>query len=362
MKIAIIASIWIKVPPSGFSFGAQEYLVYYLAEELKKRGHELTLFASGDSNVTTKLISVTSNQVSEILCKDVKIKDYFEIMNIAEAYKHADDFDILHNHLLPYALPFTDLFRRVPTVHTLHHLIYRDRAESFLYKRYRGQNFISISDRQRKNFPELNYIATVPNGIDTTFYSYKEKPDGDYLLYIGRMKRYKGIHTAIRIAKKLDLALKIASPLPMQNQYDYDEVIDYWEQEIKPFIGGKIEYIGNCVGDQKISLYQNAKALIFPVEREEPFGMTVIEAMSCGTPVVAFAKGAIPEIVKDQETGFLANFEEGESGLIDKVKLLFSLNETEYQKLRKSSRDVAVAKFDIKLMVDNYEKIYQKMI
>lgn len=362
MKIAIIASIWIKVPPQDFGFGAQEYLAYYLVEGLKKKGHDITLFATGDSHVSTRLMSVSEKQICEIDFPDPRIKDAFEMINLSEAYKIGDKFDLIHNHLLPYGLLFANALRRCPTVHTLHHRIYRDRADIFLYQKYAKQNFVSISNAQRKIIPELNYIATVYNGIDTNYFSFKEKPANDYLFFIGRMKKYKGIHTAIKIAKDMGIKLIIASPMPSKTQHDYKEVMEYWNCEIKPHIGQNVEYIDSVGGKEKVNLLQNAKALIFPIEREEPFGMTVIESMSCGTPVIAFAKGAIPEIVTDNETGYLSRFEDGEKGLTEKVKLLYSLNEKSYQQLRISSRNQVKSKFDINIMVENYENIYKNMI
>lgn len=362
MKIAIVASIWIKVPPQDFGFGAQEYLAYYLAEGLQKRGHDITLFATGDSHVSTRLMSVSEKQVCEINFPDPRIKDTFEMINLSEAYKIGAQFDLIHNHLLPYGLLFANAFGSRPTVHTLHHRIYNDRADIFLYKKYAEQNFVSISNAQRKIVPELNYVDTIYNGVDTNYFSFKEKPADDYLLFLGRMKKYKGIHTAIKIAKEMGVKLIIVSPMPSKTQHDYGEVMEYWNREIKPHIGQNIEYAGSIGGKEKVKLLQNAKALIFPIEREEPFGMTVIESMSCGTPIVAFAKGAIPEIVIDNKTGYLVRFEDGEKGLTEKVKLLYSLNENSYRELRISSRNQVKSKFDINTMVENYENLYKKML
>lgn len=372
MKIGLIASIWITVPPKDFGFGAQEYLQYYIAKNLVEKGHDVTLFATGDSKTQAKLISVTPEPVIDIRSSDKKIKDIFELMNVSEAYKHAKDFDIIHNHLLPYGLLFADLFK-TPTVHTLHHKIYEERADYYLYQKYKNQQYMSISNAQRKIVPDLNYIATVYNGTDATFHKFKAKPDADYLLYIGRMKRYKGIHTAITLAKKLGLKLKIASPLPSKNQADYDEVIEYWEQDIKPQLGQDIEHIDMLSGKSKVALYQDAKALIFPVEREEPFGMTLIEAMSCGTPVIAYGVGAMPEIITDGKTGYLVNADphrntdyqtknNGFSGLYEALQKLYALSEKEYQQMRLDSRHHVEENFTIDKMVDNYEKVYKEVL
>lgn len=360
MKIGLIASIWIRIPPPGFGFGAQEYLAYAIAEGLQKRGHDVTLFASGDSETSGKLVSITPTGVGIMPSSDRKIKDIFELMNIHEAYRMSEKFDIIHNHLLPYGLLYADLFK-TPSVHTLHHVIYKDRADIHLYEKFAKQNFISISKAQQKIMPDLNYIHTVYNGVDPTFYRYCDKPQGNYLLYLGRIKRYKGIHTAIHIAKKLGLPLKIAAPLPFPMQSDYEDVMDYWEKDVKPLLGGIIEHIGVLEGEAKISMLQHAKALIFPVERSEPFGMTVIEAMSCGTPVIAYDNGALPELMTDGIHGFLVPSMDTHL-LEEKVKNLYAMSTEAYLSMRKSAREQVEKHFSIDHMVDSYEKTYQKIL
>lgn len=374
MKIGIIASIWIKTPPSGYGFGAQEYLAYSIAEGLVKKGHDVTLFASGDSHTSAKLISITPQQVVDIDFPDTRIKDMYELMNLSEGFKPKYNFDIIHNHLLPYGLVFSNI-STTPTVHTLHHAIYETKAEIFLYKKYKDANYISISNSQQKIIPDLNYISTVYNGIDTSFYTFKEKPEKDYMLYIGRMKKYKGIHTAIKLSKETGIKLIIAAPMPIITQPDYHEVIEYWENEIKPNLDtGYIEYVGTIHGDEKRSIIQNAKVLLFPVEREEPFGITVIEAMSCGTPVIAYAMGAIPELVLDSKTGLLVNLsdsnlkgewkiiESSYEGIKNAVGKLYSMPEEEYKNLRLNARKHVESKFTVERMVNKYEEVYKMVL
>lgn len=363
MRVAIVASIWISVPPKGFGFGAQEYLAYYLAEGLQKKGHQVTLFASGDSKTTAKLESVTPKQVVDLNFGDPKIKDIFELMNLENAYKKARSFDIIHNHLLPYGLLFADI-TSTPTVHTLHHEIYKTRADYFIYKKYKNQNYISISKAQRKIMPDLNYVSTVHNGTDLSFYTYKKTPDSDYMLFLGRMKRYKGIHTAIKIAQKIGIRLIIASPLPNSKQADYKEVMEYWEKEIKPYLNNKIEHADNLEGENKIDLIQNAKLLISPIEREEPFGMTLIEAMSCGTPVVSYNKGAVSEIMVDKQTGFLIDFDENSSitKMQKAVEKIYNMSKEEYMLFRQNSREHIEKNFTVQGMVENYEEVYVRIL
>lgn len=361
MKIAVIASIWISVPPQDFGFGAQEYLAYHIAEGMKRRGHDVTLFATADSHTSGTLVSVAEKQVMDSGFPDQKIKDIFELINVSEAYKRADEFDIFHNHLLPYGLLFAD-WGKTPTVHTLHHKIYRERADIFLYERYKRQNFVSISHAQRCVIPELNYIATVYNGVDCSFYQFEPNASSEgYLLYIGRLKKYKGIHTAIRLARRAHVRLKIAAPLPNISQPDYEEVNDYWEQEIKPQLGESIEYVGEVKGQEKNHLLGNAKALIAPFEREEPFGMTLIEAMACGTPVIAYAVGAIPEIIINGKTGYEVAIADSEQ-LYRAVERLYCMPEEDYMLMRTLCRTHVGEVFSVERMVENYETIYQQVL
>ncbi len=371
MKIALIGSIWITIPPENFGFGSQEYLQYELVEGLIKKGHDVTLFAASGSKTSAKLVPTAPKQVIDLQPADSRTKETFELMNLSEAFKRAGDFDIIHNHLLPSGLLFPDLVK-TPVVHTLHHQIYKT-SEIYMYKKFKSQKFVSISDSQRKIMPELNYVSTVYNGIDTNDYTFNARPKGDYLLYLGRLKRYKGVHTAIELAQKLKIPLKIAFPDPNPSQPDYEEVNEYWLKDIKPQIKDNIEHIGLVQGAEKIKILQNAKALIFPVEREEPFGMSVIEAMSCGAPVIVYGKGALPELVKDAETGFIIKqnrqdplntsiFDAGLAGLEKAVKNIFTMPQAQYAKIRQNCRASVEQNYTISKMVDGYEAVYRKLL
>lgn len=373
MKIGIIASTWIKVPPEGFGFGAQEYLTYHIAEGLIKKGHEVTLFASGDSKTTARHIPSIEKAGIRLNSIDTMTNPLLQLFNLSTAYKYMDEFDIIHNHLLPYGLFFEPL-TKTPTVHTLHHAIHHDLFDIEMYKRHRKQRFISISDSQRKIVPELNYIATVYNGVDPDFYQFQDNADTDYLLYIGRMKHYKGIDLAIDVAEKLGLELKIAALLPVPSQHDYKVTHQYWKDKIKPRLSNKITHLNNVIGEEKVKLLQNAKALIFPVEREEPFGMTVIEAMSCGTPVIAYARGAMPELVADGRNGFLVNdpnakqqistliSDSGVPGLIKAIKRIYDMSQAKYKSMRNAARRSVENQFSVEQMVNAYEKVYLKIL
>lgn len=367
----MIGSIWITIPPKNFGFGSQEYLQYELIEGLIKKGHDVTLFAAAGAKTKAKLIPTAPSQVIDLQPSDSRTKEAFELMNLTEAFKRAGDFDIIHNHLLPQGLLFPDLVK-TPVVHTLHHQVYKV-SEIYMYQAFKSQKFVSISNSQRKIMPELNYVGTVYNGIDTNEYKFNAGHKGDYILYLGRLKRYKGVHTAIELARKTGLQLKIAFPDPNPSQPDFEEVNEYWLNDIKPQIKDNIEHIGMVEGPEKIKIIQNAKALIFPVEREEPFGMSVIEAMSCGTPVIVYGKGAMPELVQDTATGFIIKQnpddravssikETGLPGLEKAVNKIFNMTSSEYTAMRQNCRESVEKEFTVSKMVDGYDAVYSKLL
>lgn len=357
MNIGLIASIWIRVPPANHGFGAQEYLAALLADGLVAKGHEVTLFAAGDSETQAKLVSVTERPVQALDFPDPKVKDVFELMNVEAAIRRAGEFDVISNHLLPYGLPLAAL-SPVPVLHTLHHQIYPHRADRFLYEHYRAQPFVSISNALRVIFPSLNYVRTIYNGTDVSLYQYQPKPAGDYLVTMTRLKGYKGIHTAVDVAEQLSQPLKVAAPLPDSHQADYEEVMAYW-RTVEPRFTGSIEYVGGVDGQAKLSLIANAKAFLFPVERDEPFGMTLIEAMACGTPVVAFGRGAVPEIVEDGVTGYLVDPAAGVAGFTKAVARLLALPSDQYQTMRQAARARVETHFSSTRMIDEYEALLQ---
>jgi glycosyltransferase involved in cell wall biosynthesis len=360
MRIGLIASIWISVPPKYFGFGAQEYLASVLADGLSEKGHSVVLFASGGSATRAALHSVVDQPVSTIPSTDSKLKDMYEILNVSEAISQSSSFDILANHLLPYGLPFAPL-TGVPVVHTLHHQVYPTRADHVLYDRYRTQPFVSISDAQRLLYPTLRYIQTVYNGTDTTYYQFEDSPTDEYLTTITRLKPYKGIHTAIEVAHQLGQPLKVAAPLPRPHQPDYDDVMAYW-QTIKSSFRGQAEYLGEVVGVSKVGLLQQAKAFLFPIERDEPFGMTLIEAMACGTPVIAFGRGSVKEIVVDGVTGYVVPPSDGVPGLVRAMQRLNALTETEYRAMRLACRTRVEQHFSSERMVNEYEKLFESIV
>lgn len=340
MRIAQIAPLWETVPPPAY--GGIELVVSLLTEELVRRGHEVTLFASGDSVTTAQLESVHP----QALRLDSKIKEYgiYEMLNVSKAYGRAKEFDIIHSHVGCGALPYAPLVE-TPTVHTLHGIFTPDNEKMFTYAQ--KQPFVSISDSQREPRLGLNYVATVYNGIDASTYEFHPTPDNPpYLAFLGRISPEKGVHLAIEIAKKSGWYLKIAGKVdPVDTEY--------FAQEIKPLIDGtQIEFLGEANHQQKSVLMGGAVATLFPITWREPFGLVMIESMVTGTPVIAMNLGSVPEIVAHGKSGFLCSSVDECVAAIDAAKRLD----------RRACRDHVLMNFTAQRMTDSYEAVYQKLL
>lgn len=340
MRIAQVAPLWERVPPPAY--GGIELVVGLLTDELVKRGHEVTLFASGDSLTLAKLVSVHPRA----LRLDQTVKDYsiYELLNLALVYDQAENFDIIHSHAGHTPLAYTKLVK-TPTVHTLHGIFTPDNAKIFKYAN--KQPYVSISDAQREPKLGLNYVATVYNGIDVSSYEFYPEPvDPPYLAFVGRISPEKGLHLAIEIAKKVDLPLKVAGKI--------DKVdVKYFEQEIKPQIDGKqIQYLGEANHAEKNAIMGAAYATLFPITWREPFGLVMIESMAAGTPVIAMRMGSTPEVIADDETGFLC---QNTQECIQAVGKVDRLN-------RYACRRYVETHFSVKQMTDGYEAVYQQIV
>ncbi|MGE5655365.1 MAG: glycosyltransferase family 4 protein [Actinomycetota bacterium] len=340
MRIAQLAPLWERVPPPAY--GGIELVVGLLCDELVRRGHEVTLFASGDSITLAKLESVHP----QALRLDNTVKEYgiYEMLQLSRVYERAGDFDIIHSHMGCSALPYANLVK-TPTVHTLHGIFTPDNEK--LYSYARRQPYVSISDAQREPRLNLNCVATVYNGIDPSTYEFHEKPqEPPYLAFLGRLSPEKGPHLAIEIAKRSGWHLKIAGKVDPVDR-------DFFEAQIKPHIDGKqIEYLGEANHAQKSVLMGNAVATLFPITWREPFGLVMVESMVAGTPVIAMKLGSTPEIIVDGKTGFLCESVEECVAAIDKAA---QLN-------RHACRDYVVNKFSAQRMTDGYEAVYRQIL
>ncbi len=340
MKIAQIAPLWERVPPPAY--GGIELVVALLTNELVKRGHDVTLFASGDSITLAQLEAVHPRAIR--LDPDVKEYGIYEMLQLSKLYDRASEFDVIHSHMGCAALPYSRLVK-TPTVHTLHGIFTPDNEKMFTHARQ--QPFISISDAQREARLGLNCVATVYNGIDTERYQFYPQPqDPPYLAFLGRISPEKGTHLAIEIAKKSGWNLKLAGKV---------DVVDrkYFETEIEPLIDGEqIKFIGEANHDQKTELMGNAVATLFPITWREPFGLVMIESLATGTPVVAISLGSAPEIITHGETGFLCKDVDECVAALAKVGSLD----------RFRCRERVINHFSAQRMAEGYEEVYQRLI
>lgn len=340
MKIAQIAPLWEQVPPPAY--GGTELVVSLLTEELVRRGHDVTLFASGDSKTQAKLESIHP----KALRLDTSVRDHsiYDMLNMNRVYEKAHEFDIIHSHVGCVSMPYSTLVK-TPTIHTLHGIFTSDNERMFSH--VRNQPFISISNSQREQKLGLNYVATVYNGIDPDTYEFYPKPnDPPYLAFLGRMSPEKGAHLAIQIAKKSGWHLKMAGKIDPVDR-------DYFEQEIRPYVDGvQIEFLGEANHSQKSELMGGAVATLFPITWKEPFGLVMIESMVTGTPVIAMSLGAAPEVIANGRSGFLCqNVDECVAAIAQAVQLD-----------RRICHDHVLINFTAKRMADGYEAVYQKVL
>jgi glycosyltransferase involved in cell wall biosynthesis len=342
MKIAQIAPLAERVPPK--KYGGTERVIHALTEELVKRGHDVTLFASGDSITSAKLISVFPKSLREAKIKDLYGTNTFSMLNVGLAYQMQREFDIIHDHNAHLSIPTANI-SQVPVIMTLHGALQGDLK--YLYTVFDKINYASISMAQRVPAPNLNYVGNVYNGLPMDDYPFSEVNDG-YLLFVGRISAEKGTHFAVKVAKALGLPLIIAAKLDTVNLDD----VAYFHKYIKPYLSKKIKWIGEVDEKERNLLMSKALCSLHPVTWPEPFGLTLIEAMACGCPVVAFNKGSIPEVIKNKKTGFVVN---NLPQMIQAVKKIHTLK-------RLNCRIHAVESFDAKKMADGYEKAYNQIL
>jgi glycosyltransferase involved in cell wall biosynthesis/quercetin dioxygenase-like cupin family protein len=334
MRIAMLSPIAWRTPPRDY--GPWEQVVSLLTEGLVKRGVDVTLFATGDSLTTATLHAVVARGYEEDRELDAKV---MECLHIAHVFEHADEFDLIHNHFdfLPLAW---SRFTTTPVVTTIHG--FSSARILPVYRKYdEGCHYVSISNADRS--PELNYVANAYHGIDQKAFTYRDKP-GDYLLFFGRIHADKGASQAIEIALRSGRRLVMAGIIQDQ---------EYFKEKIEPFVDGtSVTYVGSVGPSKRDKLLGGAYALLHPISFAEPFGLSVVEAMACGTPVIAFNKGSMPEVVADGRTGFLVNTVD------EAVDAVARVPELERAACRKRVED----HFSVDRMVDKYLEIYLKVL
>jgi glycosyltransferase involved in cell wall biosynthesis len=337
MRIAQVAPLYESVPPK--LYGGTERVVSYLCEELVDRGHEVTLYASGDSVTSAHLVpgSHEALRLSKRRCDSLAL--HFAML--AQVADHADDFDVIHFHTDYLHFPF---FRgsKVCQVTTLHGRL--DMPDLVpLYQEFSDVPVISISDAQRQPLSWLNWKGTVHHGLPLNLLDFSPVP-GEYLAFLGRISPEKGIERAIQIALDFGMPLRIAAKVDREDQ-------DYFQSSVRPLLcHSDIEFVGEINEADKASFLGKAYALLFPIDWPEPFGLVTIEAMACGTPVIAYPNGSVPEIVEDSVTGFwIRSLDEGVRAL-RQVPLLN----------RRRIRDRFAERFSASRMAGDYLALYDE--
>jgi len=297
MKIAQVSPLFETVPPKGY--GGTERVVSYLTEELVRQGHEVTLFASGDSRTSARLVSAVEASVRDSALDQSWLAYHLIQMDLVA--QMADDFDIIHFHTDYLQFPTAKSFS-TPHLSTLHGRLDLPYLVP-LYRHFNDEPLISISDSQRTPLPWANWLATIYHGIPDDLYAFEPAP-GDYFLFMGRISLEKRVDRAIDIALRCDRPIFIAAKLTREEE-------DYFNACVKPLLRHPlVTFVGEVGGKEKRELLENAHALLFPIDWPEPFGLVMIESLSCGTPVIAYGHGSVPEIVEDGVTGFVVSNQE----------------------------------------------------
>lgn len=339
MKIAQLAPLVERVPPK--KYGGTERVVSALTEELVRRGHDVTLFATGDSITKAKLSSIYPRSLREMKVQNLYSRNNHSLLNIGLAYQRQDEFDIIHDHNGVLSLPTANL-ATTPVVMTMHGAFNRENRA--LYSQLKRPYQVTISKSQAFAVPHLHHADTIYNGLSMDHYPFSSEHDG-YLLFVGRIAMEKGVHYAIEAAMTLHLPLIIAAKLDQKDKPYYDEYI-------APYLSDQIQWVGEVDEEERNKLMSRAMCFLHPVTWREPFGLTLIEAMACGCPIVAFNKGSIPEIVKNGKTGFVV---EDLDGMLDAIENIAMIE-------RDKCRELTLAKFNVSNMTDRYEAVYQKII
>ena len=334
MRIAVLSPISWRTPP--IHYGPWESVVSLLTEELVRAGLDVTLFATGDSQTGGKLVAVCPRPYSEDDSVDPKVA---ECLHISEIFERAAEFDIIHNNFDFLPLSYSGLVE-TPVVTTIHG--FSSPKIMPVFKKYNARShYVAISESDRS--PELDYIATIHHGIDVAQFPFAGAK-GKYLLFFGRIHPDKGVREAIHVAQRAGIKLVIAGIIQDQ---------DYFATEVKPHIDGTtVEYLGSVGPDQRADVLGHALALLHLISFDEPFGLSLIESMACGTPVIAFNRGSMPEIIRDGETGYIV---EDIEGAINAVAVVRSID-------RSICRADVEKRFTSRRMARDYVRVYEKIL
>jgi glycosyltransferase involved in cell wall biosynthesis len=338
MRIAQIAPLAESVPPKRY--GGTERVVSYLTEELVRQGHDVTLFASGDSRTKAKLVSCSPRALR--LDESVNDPVPYTLLMLDRVLGCAEEFDVLHFHVELEHFPiFQDLAAR--TITTLHGRLDANELSPF-YARFSEFPLVSISEDQRRPMPPVNWVGTVYHGLPLELLPFSASADGGYLAFLGRIAPEKRPDRAIEIAKRSGVPLRIAAKVADQDRA-------YFEEHIRPLLNDPlIEFIEEIGESAKAKFLGQARALLFPIDWPEPFGLVMIEAMACGTPVIAYPEGAVPEII-DEGMGFVVNSTD------EAVEAVARLGELDRAAIRNRFEE----RFSARRMARDYVEIYRKL-
>jgi glycosyltransferase involved in cell wall biosynthesis len=340
MRIAQVAPLIESVPPTGY--GGTERVVSYLTEELVRQGHDVTLFASGDSQTSARLVAATPQALR--LASDVVVDPIaHQIVELEQVAAQADRFDLIHWHLDYFHFPMS---RRlgVPQLTTLHGRL--DIADvQDLYSEFTDMPVVSISDDQRAPLPQAQWAATIYHGLPPEEFRPSYEP-GSYLAFLGRISPEKRADRAVEVAWRVGMPLRIGAKVDTADQ-------EYFEENVEPLLGhDHVEWVGEVSGEAKEDLLRNAAALLFPIDWAEPFGLVMIEAMACGTPVIAYRSGSVPEVIDEGKTGFIV---ESIDASADAVQRLGELD-------RRIVRRTFEERFTAERMTRDYVQVYERLV
>jgi glycosyltransferase involved in cell wall biosynthesis len=341
VRIAQVAPLYESVPPR--LYGGTERVVSWLTEELVRRGHDVTLFASGDSRTAARLVAPCARSLRLDPSRPDPIA--MHIIELGRVFAHAGEFDVIHGHVDYLPFPFGRL-TRTPLVHTLHGRLDL-RHMMRVFSEFRDVSLVSISDAQRTPTAalDLNWIATVHHGVPPDALSYDGGGRGGYLAFLGRISREKRPDLAIEIAKRTRLPLRIAAKVDAADQA-------YFTREIEPLLDHPlIDYVGEIPESEKLAFLGDALCLLFPIDWPEPFGLAMIEAMACGTPVIARPCGSVSEIVRDGVTGFIAETVDDLTAAVKRIDVID----------RAACRRHVEERFTAAVMAEGYEAVYRRL-
>jgi glycosyltransferase involved in cell wall biosynthesis len=340
MRIAQVAPPWVSVPPKGY--GGIELVLALLTDGLVDRGHDVTLFSTGDSRTRARLEYVFERAEGPPAINSI----FHDTVHQAFVHRDVSRFDLLHQHVYWSGL-VAGMVAGIPVVHTLHRH-FSDQMRRIYELVGDRLWFVAISEDQRSHMPDLRYAGVVYNGIDTSVYPFREQKD-DFLLFIGRADPAKGPLRAAEAARisglPLVMAVKVAS----------DVERDHWERDVKPALPEGTEIASEIPYEQKVDLMSRARALLFPIDWDEPFGLVQTEAMACGTPVIATPRGAVPEVIEDGVTGFIVPVEDYAEAAVDAIKRTGEIDP-------RACRRRVEERFSAEAMVAGYEACYERIM